>query len=143
MTYEKTKVKIVTKDWGKETWMANNELYCGKKLYVDQGWRCSIHHHKNKDETFYLDYGLLLLEIDDDKFLMEKGQAFRLWPNTEHRFGALEDSLIIESSTFHEDSDSYRTEVGGRIPEKIMSKYFELKKSGEVHRLPSFVDLWE
>ncbi len=42
------------KVWGREEWLVNTDKYCGKFLNVDKGYRSSIHHHRNKDETFYL-----------------------------------------------------------------------------------------
>jgi len=42
--------------------------------------------------------------------------AVRICPGTKHRFGGIEDSVIIESSTHHEDSDSYRDETSGPMP---------------------------
>ena len=37
---------FVEKVWGHEEWIANNDKYCGKKLVVKKGFRCSMHHHK-------------------------------------------------------------------------------------------------
>lgn len=49
--------KFVSKGWGHELWMVNNDLYCGKKLFFAKGKRCSWHYHKIKTETFYCQYG--------------------------------------------------------------------------------------
>ena len=54
--------KVVTKGWGYELWIENNDLYCGKHLHVLPSKRCSVHYHKNKKETFYVIKGELLLE---------------------------------------------------------------------------------
>lgn len=113
----------VPKVWGKEIWMANNELYCGKKLYVTKGKRGSLHFHKNKDESFYIEKGKILLEIKNKKILMNEGDTIRIPRNTIHRYSGLKDSVIIETSTHHEDSDSYRKEISGDIPKSIMKKY--------------------
>jgi quercetin dioxygenase-like cupin family protein len=124
MAYEKTEIIDVQKTWGKEIWMANTELYCGKMLHVTKGRRCSMHYHENKDETFYFAEGRLLLEVEGDKFLVKKGDSpVRLLPGAKHRFSALEDSVIIEISTHHKDSDSYRIETSGIVPDKIMEEY--------------------
>jgi len=50
---EEQKVKHVEKVWGSEDWIVNRE-YCGKVLNLNKGFRCSMHYHKNKDETFYV-----------------------------------------------------------------------------------------
>src|SRR3989338_8926171 len=44
-------VKIVPKVWGQEQWLVNNEKYCGKKMLIKDGYYCSYHKHKIKDET--------------------------------------------------------------------------------------------
>lgn len=118
-------VKIIPKVWGKEIWMANTELYCGKKLILKKGKRCSLHYHKNKDETFYIDTGKVLMEVDGKKGIMISGEAILIESNTNHRFSGLENSVIIEISMHHEDSDSYRIDgqLSGDIPKEIMEEY--------------------
>ncbi|MBW2989717.1 cupin domain-containing protein [Candidatus Woesearchaeota archaeon] len=106
--------KEVPKVWGKETWIANYD-YCGKKLTLNKGFRCSMHHHKNKDETFYITKGKVLMEVKGQKKVMLPGDSIRILPYAKHRFTGLEDSEIIEFSTHHEDSDSYRDEVSGKV----------------------------
>jgi len=120
-------IKKVEKIWGKEIWMVNTELYCGKKLIVKKGKRVSLHKHKNKDETFYVDKGKLLMEVGDDKQVMKKGDVVRIKPGTLHRFTGLDDSVIIEISTHHEDDDSYREkgQLSGDISKDIMEKYLK------------------
>ncbi len=54
-------IKIVTKEWGEERWIVNRD-YCGKLLILKKGFRCSLHYHKNKDETFYVNKGKVLME---------------------------------------------------------------------------------
>jgi quercetin dioxygenase-like cupin family protein len=107
-------IKIVPKVWGEERWIVNRD-YCGKLLILNKGFRCSIHHHKNKDETFYVNKGKVLLYLDGEKLIMKPGQAQLVKPNQKHRFTGLEDSEIIEFSTHHEDSDSYRDEPSGKV----------------------------
>ncbi|MAG07885.1 hypothetical protein CMO89_00260 [Candidatus Woesearchaeota archaeon] len=107
-------IKIVPKAWGEERWIVNRD-YCGKLLILKKGFRCSMHHHKNKDETFYINKGRVLLELEGSKFIMKPGQALLIEPNQKHRFTGLEDSEIIEFSTHHDDSDSYRDELSGEV----------------------------
>jgi len=109
-----TKYKEVLKVWGKEIWIVNRE-YCGKKLILNKGFRCSMHYHKNKDETFYITKGRVLMEIDNKKQIMLPGDSILITPNMKHRFTGLEDSEIIEFSTHHEDYDSYRDEESGKV----------------------------
>ena len=109
-----TKYKEVKKEWGKEIWLVNRG-YCGKKLILNKGYRCSMHYHKNKDETFYVLKGKVLMEIGNKKYVMLPGNSILIEPNTKHRFTGLEDSEIMEFSTHHEDSDSYRDELSGKV----------------------------
>src|SRR5262249_27199605 len=63
MTRTRGPVNIVPKSWGRELWIVNNELYCGKILEIHQGSRCSLHFHKLKTETFYLHSGRLRVRV--------------------------------------------------------------------------------
>ncbi|MBS3132454.1 cupin domain-containing protein [Candidatus Woesearchaeota archaeon] len=112
-SYSMTKRKEVDKVWGKEVWIVNRD-YCGKILVLNKGYRCSMHHHKLKDETFYILKGKVLLEIGMKKHVMNPGDSMLIKPGQKHRFTGLEDSEIVEFSTHHEDSDSYRDEVSGK-----------------------------
>ena len=117
MVREKTHVpmKFVKKGWGYEKWIVNKEEYCGKLLFFKQGKRCSWHHHKIKDEVFYLQSGKMVVrfsEGDDiqkaEEVLLEAGQNFYIYPGLRHQMEALEDSELYEFSTEHFDEDSYR-----------------------------------
>ena len=57
-------IEIHPKAWGEEHWIVNKE-YCGKKLVLKAGHRCSVHYHKIKDEVFYVTSGLVLMEVGD------------------------------------------------------------------------------
>lgn len=112
------KMIAVPKVWGKETWVVNNDFYCGKILDVNRGFRCSIHKHLKKLETFFLIEGQILMEMDDGGnescFIMDVGDSVDIKPNTNHRFSAIKDSKIIEFSMHHDDNDSYRKTVSGK-----------------------------
>jgi quercetin dioxygenase-like cupin family protein len=112
-------VNFVNKVWGHEEWIVNNEKYCGKKLCVTKGCRCSMHYHKVKDETFYFLSGKMLLETEFEgkktNKIVNAGDIVHIKIGMLHRFTALEDSEIIEFSTFHMDSDSYRTQPSGKV----------------------------
>jgi quercetin dioxygenase-like cupin family protein len=107
-----TPTKVVPKSWGEEHWIVNGE-YCGKKLVLKKGHRCSLHFHKVKDEVFYVIKGRVHLELAGEEHVLEPGDHRHVPPNTAHRFSGLTDAEIIEFSTHHEDSDSYRIEIGG------------------------------
>jgi len=99
--------KTVKKEWGSEEWIVNRE-YCGKILNLKKGFGCSYHFHKNKNETFFVLSGKMLLELEGKKKIMQTGDSQLVLPMQKHRFIGLTDTKIIEFSTHHEDSDSYR-----------------------------------
>ena len=121
-------LNFFTKKWGWEYWFANNELYCGKQLFVRNDiWSSdgNFHYHKDKDETFFIVEGTLILDICDyadeydqvQSISLGKYQSYRVKPFTRHRFtgnstnsnGCISNGCIfIEASTHHEESDSYR-----------------------------------
>jgi len=108
-------IKHIPKGWGYEKWIVNNEMYCGKLLFLEKGKRCSWHYHKLKDETFYLQSGLMSLyygEEDDlskaDMIVLTPGDKFHVPVGLRHQMVALNDTELFEFSTQHFDSDSYR-----------------------------------
>jgi len=107
-------MEIINKVWGHEEVIVNRD-YCGKKLILNKGFRCSMHYHKNKDETFYILKGKVLMEIGMQKNIMLPNDSILIKPGQKHRFTGLEDSEIIEFSTHHDDSDSYREELSGKV----------------------------
>jgi len=113
------KMKVVQKTWGHELWIVNNDLYCGKQLFVRKNRTSSegrFHYHKIKDETFFILTGVLQLEFYTDEAKpshsqsrqLSMGDVFHVPPLMRHRFSAIHrDCRFIEFSTHHEDSDSY------------------------------------
>jgi len=106
--------KIVEKPWGREIWYADQAAYAGKVLEVKQGRRLSLQYHERKTETLYLLSGKVLLTFRAlavgespsaslvsaaDQRVWLPGQTVHIPVRTIHRFEALEDSVLIESST--------------------------------------------
>ena len=117
------KITHLDKIWGCEDWFANNDLYCGKKLTLKKHGQCSYHYHEIKDETFYIVAGKMGLELEGRKMILNPGDAQRILPGQKHSFLGLEDTIFIEVSTHHEDSDSYR--VSGRESRTLSEDKFE------------------
>ena len=106
--------KIVEKPWGREIWYADQSAYAGKVLEVKKGCRLSLQYHERQTETLYLLSGKVLLTFRAlaagespsaslvsaaDQRVWLPGQAVHIPVRTIHRFEALEDSVLIESST--------------------------------------------
>ena len=109
--------EFVKKSWGHEIWFDNNDLYCGKKIYIDYGkWssKGAYHYHKKKTETFHILDGYLHLDYvsgGEHTFkILEPGESFRIKPYIRHRFTSETEygCVFIEVSTTHSDDDSYR-----------------------------------
>lgn len=107
--------EIVPKLWGYEKWLENNDKYCCKILSIKKGYQCSLHYHKEKDEMFFLVKGNIRLESNGEVSFMREGNFARITPGTKHRFRGIVDSMIIEVSTHHEESDSYRIEESKKV----------------------------
>lgn len=110
-------VHIVPKVWGEEQWIVNKE-YCGKKLILRKNMQCSVHHHKEKDEVFYILKGKVRMELGKKTYTMHPGDFVHVARNTPHRFTGLEASEIMEFSTTHREEDSYRTKESGHIEQE-------------------------
>jgi len=100
---------MIEKTWGYELWIHNDEKYCGKKLVIYQDKKCSLHYHKLKTETFYLQSGEVWLTLDGEKRLLLPGDMVEVPTLIKHQFGGIaERSEIFEFSTQHFEADSYR-----------------------------------
>lgn len=105
-------IKFKEKKWGHEIWIHNSDKYCGKILVVESNKSSSLHYHKLKDETFYIQEGKILIKlIDSDglekEFEMIKGDVLEIPKGLKHQFtGIAEKSEIFEVSTEHFDDDS-------------------------------------
>lgn len=112
------KPTIVKKGWGREVVIDNNDEYCGKILEFKAGSKFSDHFHLAKKETFYVLDGILGLYYYDlstgariYKQLIP-GDVITINRGEPHQIEAITSSRIIEVSTHHEDSDSYRIGKG-------------------------------
>lgn len=102
-------VKIVQKSWGREEWLANSPLYCGKILYINQNDGTSIHHHKYKFETMYVLEGEFRIFLEGDIFNIDVGDILHISPYQIHKIDGLEqENKLLEISTQHFDDDSIR-----------------------------------
>lgn len=108
-------VEILPKVWGYEKWLENNEKYCSKLLYLKQGYQCSLHYHKIKDETFLITKGHVRFELGKKVLHMRTGHFIRVHPGVLHRFRGIEDSEILEISTHHSEDDSFRLEKSKKV----------------------------
>lgn len=120
--------EIHKKAWGHEFWVVNNDLYCGKILYVESHWKVSYHYHKNKHETFHILDGFGYFNYNGKEFKLQASDTIVIPQNTPHSFGGLSTYplIIIEFSTPHDEEDSYRDDKSHRIDHEEYSRWLSL-----------------
>src|ERR1700735_673401 len=119
ITSPRKTVQVEPKGWGREVWIANNRLYCGKILEIRKGKRCSLHYHKLKTESFYLHKGRLKIRVKDsvdsdrlEEFEMFPGDCMAVARDLVHQMDAQEYSDLFEFATQHFETASYRLVKG-------------------------------
>ena len=115
----------VDKGWGYEIIWATNEKYAGKILVFEKtGNKFSMHFHREKDETWFVNNGRFLLKWIDTKDAtmytqeLKTGDTWRNPPLQPHQLIALEDnSSITEVSTADSVEDNFRIVPGDSQPD--------------------------
>jgi len=106
----------VDKGWGYELIWATNEKYCGKIMVFERvGSKFSMHFHKEKDETWFVNNGKFKVRWIDTKEArlyekeLKEGDTWHNPPLQPHQLEALEAmSSITEVSTPDSVEDNYR-----------------------------------
>lgn len=123
--------QVVDKVWGSETVIANR-AFCGKVMRLKAGFRCSLHYHRAKDETFLVTKGVVYVEIGEagragqrgdrmtSRTLLD-GDSIDVPPRTAHRFTGMTDAEFVEFSTHDDPGDSDRLEPSGPVPTGVGS----------------------
>ena len=92
---------LVLKPWGYEKWIAHNDKYVMKEIFIKKGFKTSLQYHNYKKETNYLFSGKIKVTIGDITTEASVGTILDLEPGQIHQIYALEDSLLFEASTPH------------------------------------------
>ena len=111
---------VVQKGWGYELIWATNDKYCGKIMYFTQkNAKFSMHFHKEKDETWFVNNGRFLLKWIDTNTAefksqeLTEGMTWRNPPLQPHQVVCMEaGSSITEVSTPDSVEDNYRIAPG-------------------------------
>ena len=111
-----TTPNIVTKKWGYEMWIHNDDEYCGKLLVFNkEGDKFSMHYHIKKKETWFVQSGTFLfkwIDVENGQINSQEisvGESVVIERGLPHQLIALENnSIVFEVSTQHFDEDSYR-----------------------------------
>jgi mannose-6-phosphate isomerase-like protein (cupin superfamily) len=110
----------VDKGWGYEIIWATNDKYCGKIMVFERvGAKFSMHFHKQKDETWFVNAGSFKLIFCDTSTatyhekILNEGDTWRNMPMVPHQLIALQpNSMIFEVSTPDSVEDNYRIAPG-------------------------------
>ncbi len=113
-------MRQINKAWGHELVFADTETYCGKFLvFYKAGNKFSMHFHKDKQETWYVQQGafdLITINTNDGSQYvrtLRAGDTYTNLPLEPHQLLAKEDdSVIIEVSTRDSAVDNYRVAPG-------------------------------
>lgn len=109
---------LVPKGWGSEFIWASNDSYCGKFLNFESGKKFSMHFHKEKEETWYVQSGKFIVRwiITDTAEHREQeliqGSVWHNPPLFPHQLECIEEGTIIEVSTPDSVEDNYRVFPG-------------------------------
>lgn len=130
-----SEVKMVTKPWGFEMWLAHGaEIpYALKMLYIKEGTKTSLQYHNQKREHNVVFSGTMRLHYKDEKTgkivaqTFSEGNVIEVLPPAIHRVEAVTDLFLIEVSSPHLD-DVVRVEDDYQRPDgKIESEHRQTK----------------
>jgi len=110
----------VKKGWGYELIWATNDKYCGKILCFEHvGSRFSMHFHREKEETWFVNAGQFLVRWIDTNTaqlhekILKEGDTWHNPPLRPHQLQSLApNSMLFEVSTADSVEDNYRVGPG-------------------------------
>ena len=109
---------LVPKGWGSEYIWATNDRYCGKFMNFNAGARFSMHFHRDKEETWYVQSGRFIVRWIDtvtaelhEKELRD-GMIWHNEPCKPHQLECIEAGTVLEVSTPDSVEDNYRVSKG-------------------------------
>lgn len=110
----------IDKGWGYELVWASNDLYCAKILvFTKAGSKCSLHFHKHRDKTWFINAGKFLLrwiDTKDSKMYQKElveGETWHVPAMQPHQIESMTGhSSLTEVSTAQNTNDVYRISVG-------------------------------
>lgn len=114
----------VKKVWGTEIILTNRNDYCAKLMVLNAGFRCSLHCHRIKTETFFILQGVIGVTFGTNPALLRTefkgpGDPLHLDPGTYHTFwqesDASEPAIMLEVSSHHDDADVERLAPSGPL----------------------------
>jgi len=93
---------ITGKSWGQTELIFQNDIMEVHRIEIKEGGYCSLHKHDMKWNMFYVEKGLLRIEIHKndykliDKTTLATGQKTTVKPGEWHKFHAINDTVAYE-----------------------------------------------
>lgn len=88
-----------------------NREYCKKILILLPGQENPVHYHKQKEETFIINYGELKLNLNGQEELIKVGETKTVERELKHSFSSDTGCVFEEISTTHIGNDSYYDKI--------------------------------
>jgi mannose-6-phosphate isomerase-like protein (cupin superfamily) len=108
----------ITKGWGSELIWVTNDKYCGKMMNFNTGAKFSMHFHREKEETWYVQSGKFIVkwintaDASQREDILNEGAIWHNPPLLPHQLICIEAGTIIEVSTPDSVEDNYRVLPG-------------------------------
>lgn len=108
----------ISKKWGIEKYIANEEFYISKLLIIQPGSSTSMHFHKDRKEHLYIlsgEYIIVTLDLlkspgKKTETMLGAGDLYIAEPLEFHQIKCIRPGQILEVSDFDDKSDVYRIE---------------------------------
>lgn len=111
-------VNTEERPWGVFTTLLYNNIESTtvKIINVDKNKKNSLQKHKNRDEFWFVQEGMLKIFVDDETIILNKGESITVRSGVKHRFEGISDyNILIEISTgdfSEEDITRYEDDYG-------------------------------
>lgn len=115
-------MKTQGKVWGVTQELIKGSVFEVHRIEIKRKGYCSLHRHIHKNNMFFVESGLIEVEVHKNDYdlvdttVLRAGQMTIVKPGEFHKFIAIEDSIVYEIYWLNDISDDIeRKEVGGTI----------------------------
>jgi len=124
----------VFKVWGTRRRLLLTETSEIDLVHVKKDSFCSRHYHNKKINRFVVISGKIQIQSAYGNVILKANESFEVRPTLEHRFFAIEDSIMVELAFVEEGvinaDDIVRIKQGGRVVDNKAYTLKELKEKG-------------
>ena len=118
-------VRIEERPWGGFTTLLHNstESTTVKIINVGKNKKSSLQKHKNRDEFWFVQEGMLKIFVNGKTRNLNKGESITVKRGLKHRFEGVSDyNIVIEISTgdFNEEDITRYDDDYGRLPKSYI-----------------------